>query len=89
MFYVEEIRGLIFTMFTHKKLEIVFVFVQRSGSGNLLMDFLAFIEQTWKENITYFIDVLIIDNVELWNLKEFCDEAVLRRENKICHVYDV
>ena len=27
MFYVEEIRGLIFTMFTHKKLEIVFVFV--------------------------------------------------------------
>ena len=89
MFYVEEIRGLIFTMFTHKKLEIVFVFVQRSGSGNLLMDFLAFIEQTWKENNTYFIDVLIIDNVELWNLKEFCDEAVLRRENKICHVYDV
>ena len=89
MFYVEEIRRLIFTMFTHKKLEIVFVFVQRSGSGNLLMDFLAFIEQTWKENNTYFIDVLIIDNVELWNLKEFCDEAVLRRENKICHVYDV
>ena len=40
----------IFTMFTHKKLEIVFVFVQRSGSGNLLMNFLAFIEQTWKEN---------------------------------------
>ena len=74
-------RGLIFTMFTHKKLEIVFVFVQRSGSGSLLMDFLAFIEQTWKENNTYFIDVLIIDNVELWNLKEFCDEAVLRREN--------
>ena len=71
MFYVEDIRGLIFTMFTHKKLEIVFVFVQRSGSGNLLMDFLAFIEQTWKENNTYFIDVLIIDNVELWNLKSF------------------
>ena len=45
------------------------------------MDFLAFIEQTWKKNNTYFIDVLIIDNVELWNLKEFCDEAVLRREN--------
>ena len=44
------------------------------------MDFLGFIEQTWKENNTYFIDVLIIDNVELWNLKEFCDEAVLRRE---------
>ena len=81
MLYVEGIRGLIFTMFTHKKLEIVFVFVQRSGSGNLLMDFLAFIEQTWKENNTYFIDVLIIDNGELWNLKEFCDEAVLRREN--------
>ena len=40
------------------------------------MNFLAFIEQTWKENNTYFIDVLIIDNVELWNLKEFCDEAV-------------
>ena len=71
----------IFTMFTHKKLEIVFVFGQRSGSGNLLMNFLAFIEQTWKENNTYFIDVLIIDNVELWNLKEFCDEAILRREN--------
>ena len=81
MFYVEEIRGLIFAMFIHKKLEIVSVFVQRSGSGNLLMDFLGFIEQTWKENNTYFIDVLIIDNVELSNLKEFCDEAVLRREN--------
>ena len=52
MFYVEGIRGLIFTMFTHKKLEIVFVFVQRSGSGNLLMDFLAFIEQTWKEGVS-------------------------------------
>ena len=45
------------------------------------MNFLAFIEQTWKENNTYFIGVLIIDNVELWNLKEFRDEAVLRREN--------
>ena len=80
MFYVEEIRGLIFTMFIRKKLEIVFVIVHRSGSGNLLMDFLGFIEQTWKEN-AYFIDLLIIDNVELWNLKEFCDEAVLRRKN--------
>ena len=45
------------------------------------MDFLGFIEQTWEENNTYFIDLLIIDNVELWNLKEFCDEAVLRRKN--------
>ena len=65
MFYEEEIRGLIFTMFTHKKLEIVFVFVQRSGSGNLLMDFLAFIEQTWKENNIYLIGVFIIENVEV------------------------
>ena len=81
MFYVEEIRGLIFTMFIRKKLEIVSVIVHRSGSGNLLMDFLGFIEQTWKENNTYFIDLLIIDNVELWNLKEFCDEALLRRKN--------
>ena len=81
MFYVEEIRGLIFMMFIRKKLEIVSVIVHRSGSGNLLMDFLGFIEQTWKENNTYFIDLLIIDNVELWNLKEFCDEAVLRRKN--------
>ena len=39
--------------------QFFFLFVQRSGSGNLLMDFLAFIEQTWKENNTYFIDVLI------------------------------
>ena len=81
MFYVEEIRDLIFSMFIHKKLEIVSVIVQRSGSGNLLMDFLGFIEQTWKQNNTYFIDLLIIDNVELRNMKEFCDEAVLRREN--------
>ena len=68
-------------MFIRKKLEIVSIIVHRSGSGNLLMDFLGFIEQTWKENNTYFIDLLIIDNVELWNLKEFCDEAVLRRKN--------
>ena len=51
MFYVEEIRGLIFTMFIRKKLEIVSVIVHRSGSGNLLMDFLGFIEQTWKKTI--------------------------------------
>ena len=38
---------------------------QRSDSGNLPMDFLAFIEQTRKENNTYFIDLLIIENVEL------------------------
>ena len=37
---------------------------QRSDSGNLLMDFLAFIEQTGKENNTYSIDLLIIENVE-------------------------
>ena len=36
------------------------------------MDFLAFIEQTRKENNTYFIDLLIIENVELLNLKGFC-----------------
>ena len=81
MFYIEEIRDLIFTIFIHKKLEIVSVNVHRSGSEKLLMDFLGFIEQTWKENNTCFIDLLIIDNVELCNLKEFCDEAVLRREN--------
>ena len=45
---------------------------QRSDSGNLPMDFLAFIEQTRKENNTYFIDLLIIENVEL--------ERVLWRE---------
>ena len=38
------------------------------------MDFLAFIEQTRKENNTYFIDVLIIENVEL---ERFCGESVL------------
>ena len=60
MFYIEEIGLLIFTMFSHKKLETVSVFVQRSVSGNLPMDFLGFIEQTWKENNTYFIDLLTI-----------------------------
>ena len=45
---------------------------QRSDSGNLPMDFLAFIEQTRKEKNTYFIDLLIIENVEL--------ERVLWRE---------
>ena len=39
MFYVKEIRGLIFTMFIHKKLEIVSVFVQRSGRGELAYGF--------------------------------------------------
>ena len=29
------------------------------------MDFLAFMEETRKENNTYFIDVFIIENVEL------------------------
>ena len=47
---------------------------QRSDSGNLPMDFLAFIEQTRKENNTYFIDLLITENVELLNLKGFCGE---------------
>ena len=37
------------------------------------MDFLAFIEQIRKENNTRFIDLLIIENVEL---KGFCDESV-------------
>ena len=45
---------------------------QRSDSGNLPMDLLAFIEQTRKENNTYFIYLLIIENVEL--------ERVLWRE---------
>ena len=45
---------------------------QKSDSGNLPMDFLAFIEQTRKENNTYFIDLLIIENVEF--------ERVLWRE---------
>ena len=49
---------------------------QRSDSGNLPMDFRAFIEQTRKENNTYFIDLLIIENVELLNLKGFCGESV-------------
>ena len=80
MFYIEEIGLLIFTMFSHKKLETVSVFVQRSDSGNLPMDFLGFIEQIWKENNTYFIDLLIIENVELLNLKGFCGESVLYRD---------
>ena len=54
---------------------------QRSDSGNLPMDFLSFIEQIWKENNTYFIDLLIIENVELLNLKGFCGENVLNRGN--------
>ena len=53
------------------------------------MDFLAFIEQTRKENNTYFIDLLIIENVELLNLKEFCGESVLYRRNWTCHLHDV
>ena len=76
VFYIEEIGLVIFTMFSHKKLETVSVFVQRSDSGNLPMDFLSFIEQTWKENNTYFIDLLIIENVELLNLKGFSGESV-------------
>ena len=43
------------------------------------MDFLGFIEQIWKENNTYFIGLLIIENVELLNLKGFCGESVLYR----------
>ena len=62
---------------------------QRSDSGNLPMDFLAFIEQTRKENSTYFIDLLIIENVELLNLKRFCGESVLYRRNRTCHLHDV
>ena len=46
---------------------------QRSDSGNLPMDFLAFVEQTRKENNTYFFDLLIIENVEL-EIKGFCGE---------------
>ena len=89
VFYIEEIGLVIFTMFSHKKLETVSVFVQRSDSGNLPMDFLGFIEQTWKENNTYFIDLLIIENVELLNLKRFCGESVLYRGNWTCHLHDV
>ena len=57
---------------------------QRSDSGNLPMDFLAFIEQTRKENNTYFIDLLIIENVELLNLKGFCGESVLDLSSSRC-----
>ena len=89
VFYIEKIGLLIFTMFSHKKLETVSVFVQRSDSGNLPMDFLGFIEQIWKENNTYFIDLLIIENVELLNLKGFCGESVLYRENWTSHLHDV
>ena len=80
MFYIEEIGLLICTMFSHEKLETVSVFVQRSDSGNLPMDFLGFIEQIWKENNTYFIVLLIIENVELLNLKGFCGESGLHRD---------
>ena len=62
---------------------------QRSDSGNLPMDFLAFIEQTRKENNTYLIDLLIIENVELLNLKGFSGESVLYRRNWTCHLHDV
>ena len=48
----------------------------------LPVDFLAFIEQTRKENNTYFIDLLIIENVEL--------ERVLWRECFIAEeIHDV
>ena len=58
---------------------------QRSDSGNLPMDCLAFSEQTRKENNTYFIDLLIIENVELFNLKGFCGESALQyRRNTNC-----
>ena len=50
---------------------------------------LAFIEQTRKENNTYFIDLLIIENVEFLNLKGFCGESVLYRRNWTCHLHDV
>ena len=55
VFYIEETGLVIFTMFSHKKLETVSVFVQRSDSGNLPMDFLGFIEQTWKEDKQYIL----------------------------------
>ena len=89
VFYIEEIGLVIFTMFSHKKLETVSVFVQRSDSGNLPMDFLGFIEQIWKENNTYFIDLLITENVELLNLKGFWGESVLYRGNWTYHLHDV
>ena len=44
------------------------------------MDFLGFVEQTWKENNTYFTDLLIIENVKLLKLKGFCGESVLYRD---------
>ena len=53
------------------------------------MDFLGFIKQIGKENNTYFIDLLIIENVELLNLKGFCGESVLYRGNWTCHLHDV
>ena len=53
------------------------------------MDFFGFIEQIWKENNTYFIDLLIIENVELLNLKGFCGENVLYRGNWTSHLHDV
>ena len=53
------------------------------------MNFLAVIEQTWKENNMYFIDLLIIENVELLNLKGFYGESVLYRRNWTCHLHDV
>ena len=62
---------------------------QRSDSGNLPVNFLGFIEQIWKENNTYFIDLLIIENVELLNLKGFCGESVLYGGNWTCHFHDV
>ena len=62
---------------------------QRSDSGNLPMDFLGFIKRIWKESNLYFIDLLIIENVELLNLKRFCGESVLYRGNWTCHLHDV
>ena len=53
------------------------------------MDFLGFIEQIWKENNTYFIDLLIIKNVELLNLKGFCGESVVVEQLRFDYAREV
>ena len=53
------------------------------------MDFLAFMEERGKENYRYSIDLLIIENVELLNLKGFCGGNVLYRGNWTSHLHDV
>ena len=42
-----------------------------------------------RKEAPYFIDLLIIENVELLNLKGFCGESVLCRRNWTCHLHDV